>query len=268
MNNYQPNSLFEPGKTEIVEASVMNISTSFFRDKVMINKDAGHITAIIMQAEDVVYALEKYNGKLLNISRSGISAMFENSSDDALQFAIKLCQDSEMIERKELFRGLSIGIDFGAVCVCTVSSGGLNMPLLMSETIDTTVNLSENAQKYNSRILITSDVASRLSGMSRDYNIRRLGKIYHALSDRSEEIYDVYDGDPVDTKYSKMRSRLFFETGVDLFLKGSFLEARSYFIEILKVDRNDAAAKHYVFQCDNCIAEAGDELEKQYLEIW
>ena len=142
------------------------------------------------------------------------------------------------------------------------------MPLLISETIDTTVDLSTNAHKYNSRILITSDVASRLTGVRNNYNNRRLGKIYHSSTETSEEIYDVYDGDPADTKYSKMRSRLFFETGVDLFLKGSYLEARSYFIEILKVDRNDSAAKHYVFKCDNCIAGACSELEKQYIEIW
>ena len=268
MNNYQHGRLFEPGMTEIVEASILNISTAFFRDKVMINKDAGHITAIIMQAEDVVYALEKYNGKLLNISRNGIAAMFENNCNDALQFSITLCQDAGLIERKELFRGLSIGIDYGTLCICKVGSMDLNMPLLMSETIDTTVKLSENAQKYNSRILITSDAVSRLSGVSKNYNIRRLGKIYHTATDKSEEIFDVYDGDHADIKYSKMRSRLFFETGVDLFLKGSYLEARSYFIEILKVDRNDAAAKQYVFRCDNCIAETAGELEKQYLEIW
>lgn len=268
MNNNQHSGLFEPGKTAIVEASVVNISSSFFRDKVMINKDAAHITAIIMQAEDVVYALERYSGKLLNISRSGITVMFENSCSDALQFAITLCQDAELLERKELFRGLSIGIDYGTVCICNVLSRNLNMPLLMSETIDTTVTLSENAQKYNSRILVTSDVISQLAGARNNYNNRRLGRIYHSATELSEDIYDVYDGDPADTKYSKMRSRLFFETGVDLFLKGSYLEARSYFIEILKVDRNDAAAKHYVFRCDNCIAGVSSELEKQFIEIW
>ena len=268
MNNYQHSSLFEPGKTEIVVASVVNISSSFFRDKVMINKDAAHINAIIMQAEDVAYSLEKFNGKLLNISRSGIAVMFENSCNDALQFAITLCQDSELVERKELFKGLSIGIDYGTLCICNVFSRNMSMPLLMSETIDTAVTLSEYAEKYNSRILITSDLESQMAGVRNNYNNRRLGKIYHALTDLSEYIYDVYDGDPADTKYSKMRSRLFFETGVDLFLKGSYLEARSYFIEILKVDRNDAAAKQYVFRCDKCLAGECSELEMKFIEVW
>ena len=268
MDNNQHSGLFEPGKTEIVEAAVVNISSSFFRDKVMVNKDAAHIHAIIMQAEDVVYALERFNGKLLNISKSGITVMFENSCNNALQFAITLCQDSELVERKELFRGLSIGVDYGTMCICNVLSRNLSMPLLMSETIDTTIILSENAEKYNSRILITSDYVSKMTGVRNNYNNRRLGRIYHALTGLTEDIYDVYDGDPADTKYSKMRSRLFFETGVDLFLKGSYLEARSYFIEILKVDRNDAAAKQYVFRCDKCLAGECSELEMKFIEVW
>ena len=220
-----------------------------------------------MQTEDVGYTLGRHNGKLLCVTRTGISAMFGESCDDALQCAITICQEAELEERKKLFEGLSIGIDYGVVCVGTVGYSGLNMPLVMSETMDTSIFLSIAAQKYNSRILVTSDAAARLPDFLTKYNSRKLGLIYHPSYNTSENVYDVYDGDLAETKYSKMRSRLFFETGVDLFLKGSYLEARSYFIELLKYDRNDAAARQYVFRCDSCIAGTADEYEKQYLEL-
>ncbi|MCR4780958.1 MAG: hypothetical protein K5876_07680 [Ruminiclostridium sp.] len=257
----------ELGMSEKSEAAIMNISTVFFRDKVMINKDAGLIAVINMQVEDVGNALEKHNGKLLCVTRTGISAMFEKNCDDALQCAITICQEAELEERRSLFRGLSIGIDYGTVCVGVVGHNGFDMPLVMSETMDTSTFLSESAQKYNSRILVTSDISTRLPGFQTRYNSRKLGQIYHLGSMTAEYIFDVYDGDVAETKYSKMRSKLFFETGVDLFLKGSFLEARSYFIELLKFDRNDAAAKQYVFRCDSCIAGTADEFAKQYLEL-
>ena len=256
-----------PGTSEKTEAVIMNISTVYFRDKVMINKDAGLISILNMQTEDVGNALEKHNGKLMCVTMSGISAMFEKSCDDALRCAITICQEAELEERKPLFRGLSIGIDYGTVCVGVVGYNGFDMPLVMSETMDTAVFLSESAEKYNSRILITSDAAARLSDFQTRYNSRRLGKLFHTSINAAEDIYDVYDGDHADTKYSKMRSRLFFFSFVDLFLKGNYLEARTYFIELLKFDRNDAAAKQYVFRCDSCLAGTADEYEKQYIEL-
>ena len=268
MNSNQNTISFVPGESEFAEAVIMNISTVFFRNKLIVNKDSAHISLINMQTEDVGNTLEKYNGTLLCVTKSGIAAMFEGDSNNALQFAVTLCQDAQLDERRGLFQGLSIGIDYGSLCIGAVGYKDLNMPLLMSETMDTAINLSEIAQKYNSRILITEDAVSRLPDIRKQYNIRRLGKIFHTASNISEDLYDIYDGDLADTKYSKMRSRLFFETGVDLFQKGAYLEARSYFIEILKADRNDATAKQYVFRCDSCIAGTSGENENKYLEIW
>lgn len=258
---------FKPGLSEQREAVIMNISTIYFRDKVMINKDRGLISVINMLTEDVGCTLEKHNGRLLCVTRSGILAMFEESCDDALQCAIDICQEAELEERAKIFKGVSVGIDHGSICVGTVGYNGFNMPLVLSETMDTAIFLSSAAQKYNAHILITSDAASQLTDFSSKYNSRKLGMIYHSSYDNSEYIYDVYDGDLADTKYSKMRSRLFFETGVNLFLKGSYLEARSYFIELLKFDRNDAAAKQYVFRCDSCIAGTAGDYDKKYIEI-
>ena len=257
----------EPGMSRKLKTVIMNISTVFFRDKVMINKDEGLISIINMQTEDVGYTLSKYNGQLLCVTRTGISAMFEDRCDDALQCAITICQEAELGERKKLFSGLGIGIDYGTICFGMVGHDNYNMPIVMSETIDTAIFLSEMAQQYNSRIIMTGDASMMLPDFQKSYNSRRLGKLYHPGTGSSEDIYDVYDGDLAETKYSKMRSRLFFETGVELFLKGSYLEARTYFIELLKFDRNDAAAKQYVFKCDNCLSGTADEYEKQYLAL-
>ena len=252
---------------EKYDTVVMNITGLFFKERVTKDIDLGLIGVINMMTEDSANIVKKYNGKLLCVTRTGISAMFGNNFDAALQCAITISQDSELEERKSLFQGLGIGIDYGTICVGTVDHGGLHMPLVMSETTDTAVFLSNITQKYNSRILVTGSASAMMNDFQSRYNSRRLGKLYNTRTDSAIEIYDVYDGDIADSKYSKMRSRLFFENGVDLFLKGSYLEARSYFIELLKYDRNDAAAKQYVFKCDSCLSGTADENEKNYLEL-
>ena len=252
---------------EKYDTVVMNITGLFFKERVLKNKDLGLIGVINMMTEDAVFTVEKHGGKLLCVTKTGISAMFGNDFDAALQCAITISQDSELEERKSLFQGLGIGIDYGMIYVGAVDYNGFHMPLIMSDIMDTAVFLSNTAQKYNSRILATSNASALLNDFQTRYNSRRLGKLYNTLADSSLDIFDVYDGDIADTKYSKMRSRLFFENGVDLFLKGSYLEARSYFIELLKYDRNDAAAKQYVFKCDSCLSGTADENEKKYLEL-
>ena len=249
-----------------IDTVVLNISTELLRKQSIGNKDVGMIGVINMLTEDVGVELEAYGGEILTITRSGISAMFSKEFDKALQCAITLCQEAELEERQPLFKGLSVGIDYGTISVGTVSYKEFVIPIVISEIMETAQFLSHLALNYHSRILVTGSAASLTKDFQLRYNNRRLGRLFHASANFADDIFDVYDGDRADAKYSKMRSRLFFETGVDLFLKGNYLEARSYFIEILKFDRNDAAAKQYVFRCDSCIAGTATEFEKKYLD--
>ena len=250
-----------------ISSVVMNISNVVFKGSSAANGTTDKISKINLFTELVGNAVDSFGGRLLSITGSGISAMFGSNFDDAVQCAVTICQQTESEDCKSLFGELRIGIDYGTVCVGVVSYKEFSMPLVVSDNMDTAVFLSERAQAYNSRILITGGAAGLIGDFQSRYNTRRLGLIYHKASGAVEEFFDLFDGDKTDEKYSKMRSRLFFETGVDLFHKGSFLEARSYFIELLKFDRNDAAARQYVFRCDRCIAGDASDDEKQYLEI-
>jgi uncharacterized protein YrzB (UPF0473 family) len=48
-----------------------------------------------------------------------------------------------------------------------------------------------------------------------------------------------------------------FEKGAEAFVQGNIEEARKCFIEVLKMDRYDSAAKEYVFLCDTYM-ESGE----------
>ena len=253
--------------SEEISSVVMNISNFVFQNDESDGGTTGKISKINMFTELVGNTVDSYGGKLLSITGSGISAMFKDGIDSAVQCAITLCQETEGEDCRNMFGELRIGIDYGTICVGVVGYKGFSMPLVVSENMDTAVFLSERAQAYNSRILITDAAASISNDFQSRYNVRRLGLLYSKADDMSQDFYDVFDGDKTDDKYNKMRSRLFFETGVDLFQKGSFLEARSYFIELLKFDRNDAAARQYVFRCDRCISGDADDDDKKYLEI-
>ena len=267
MDNFAPVGTTAAGSSEMMDAAVINVSNKYFSDEVSNNRVSGLIDEINLVTEAVGREVVKYNGRLLCVTRSGIAAMFGDDCDAAIQCAITICQNAEFEERQSLFGDLSVGVDYGTLCVGLVGFNGFSMPLVLSESMDTAVFLGESARRYNAKILVTNAAVSRVNHFQMRYNHRRLGRIFHTTSGEAEDFFDVFDGDQTETKYSKMRSRLFFETGVSLFLKGSYLEARSYFIELLKFDRNDAAAKQYIYKCDSLIAGAANDTEMQYLAV-
>ena len=72
-------------------------------------------------------------------------------------------------------------------------------------------------------------------------------------------------GDSAEKKYSKRRSGLLFETGVEHFLEDRPLQARSCFIELLKYDRSDKIAKRYIQLCDKSISGGSEKTYPKYL---
>ena len=70
-----------------------------------------------------------------------------------------------------------------------------------------------------------------------------------------EKIYDVFDGDDNDMRNRKRQTRMVFESGIQLYTEQKFEEARQHFIEVLKSDRYDLAAKEYVYRCEEYTRE-------------
>ena len=59
-----------------------------------------------------------------------------------------------------------------------------------------------------------------------------------------------------------------FEKGIKLFVQKNYAEARTYFIEVLKTNHYDAAAREYVLRCDQLSAKSNSGIEEDsiYLE--
>ncbi len=212
--------------------------------------------------------INQNNGRPVSVDDSGLTAIFGESCTDALRSAVTMYQYAAGGNTDDSrFAKLAIGISCGAVYSGNVGYGKYRTSLVISECTRLARFLRGIAVKYNSHILITESVADKIPGFFTGYNSRRLGKILHRKNGMTEFIYDVFDGDSIDVKNAKKRGKLFFETGVNMFLERRYDVARSYFIELVKSYRNDSAAKEYLLLCDRCLN--GKEPEtRDYLEIW
>ena len=211
-------------------------------------------------------AIIEHHGRLTGVTEAGIEAVFENG-DNVLEGAFAVIRTASQVQKDDT-SSLSVGIHFGPVFITKVSYGDFSTTLAISGGMREAHRLSRCASRYGAAILITETAAKNIRAFRTRFAARRLGAVLNAENGNREIVYDVFDSDPTEIKYRKRRSRLVFENGVEMFLEGNYSKARSYFIELLKYDRNDIAAKKYVFLCDKALSEKQVVNEVKYLEIW
>ncbi len=206
-----------------------------------------------------------HEGTVERFADAGFRAFYLQSPERALDSAVSICEAMDQAEHIE--ENYSIGLSFGDVMAGMVGHRERMGMLTISETTGIAEFLQELAGRYRSRILISGSMRKQIPDFEKNYNSRYLGCIYLKAADLTEDVYDVYDGDPPEDKNGKRRTRLVFEKGVELFLERRFSDARLHFIEVLKANRMDGAAKEYLYLCGRY--EAGTEKDAPvYLEIY
>ena len=211
--------------------------------------------------------IEENYGRVIRVSANGISAAFERNAEDALAFGISICQRANASEDMAGGFGVSVGITYGKVFTSDVVCGSFSTVIAVSEAVELSNILSRACPRADASILITSALADQIIGFSNRFAKRKIGLILNSSENKTYTIFDVFDGDPAEKKYSKRRSSLLFETGLEYFLEDRPLQARSCFIELLKYDRSDRIAKRYIQLCDKAINGTADDTRDKYLTV-
>ena len=221
-----------------------------------VNKNLGLVVPCILYQE----------GEIDEYVDAGLSAFFLNAPERALRSAVSVCEALSHAGSREIY---SIGLTYGDVMVGMVGHEKRFGTLTISETTGLAEFLQELAVRYRSRILITGSMKQQIPDFDKSYNSRYIGNLYIKASRITEELYDVYDGDePVD-KNGKRKTKLIFQKGVELFQNNNFQDARLHFIEVLKVNRMDGAAKEYLYLCNRYIANKDSREDKPtYLDVY
>ena len=110
--------------------------------------------------------------------------------------------------------------------------------------------------RYDAKIVVTSSFLDQIENSAGKFNYRLLGCLLFEESGEIQKIYDVFDGDTLEIRNKKRKSKMVFEKGVDLFAKQKLPEARQHFIEVLKMAPGEKAAKYYLLRCDQYLNSA------------
>lgn len=254
------------GEQKSVQAAVLSFNLPGFSEWIR-TKTAEEIFVFVNDVlSHVVPSVLHQEGEIDRFVDAGLKAFFLKGPERALCAAISVCEALNQSGNEEL--AFSIGLSYGAVMVGMVGDEKRFGALTISETTGLAQFLQERADRYGARILISGSMKRQIPGFEKHYNSRYLGCIWLKAAGVEEDLYDVYDGDEPESKNAKRKTKIIFEKGVELFQEGKLYDARLHFIEVLKANRMDGAAKQYLYLCNQYQENVKDKEAEIYLEVY
>ena len=207
--------------------------------------------------EHIVPIIDANGGTAYNFLFNGLNAIFSDSTESALQAAIRIREAVgayNEIQRAKNSRtaDVRIVISEGEVLLGFIGDDRRMEPSAVSAAI----NESEDIEKIltESGLYIVCTERAFASLPKDKYRSRRIGSF--VTSEGVRELYDMFDSDPYTMIKLKEQFMARFEQGVVLFKDQDFPKARSVFMDIVKYAADDGVSRNYMYICErNLTAE-------------
>jgi adenylate cyclase len=198
--------------------------------------------------------VRKEEGLISKYLGAGFMALFPGYAEEALKTAIAIRQE---LTEYNAGRGRAgyVPVDIGIA----IHKGPLMMGIIgeerrwegnvISDDVHLTATLEKMSEDLGASILVTRDLFEQLREPER-FRHRSLGRVTPEGQEVAIELIDVYEGDSEQQRQAKDRTKAIFERGLLLCQEGRFYDARETFVEVLKQNRMDKAAKLYFYLCD------------------
>ncbi len=191
--------------------------------------------------------IDKYMG-------SGIMALFDEEPENAVRAAIEMRRYLENFNTKREQKGLApvdvgVGIQTGPLMLGVIGEKERMEGTVISDNVNLASLLERLTGKLGAAILVTDEVLHKIPKQSK-YKHRALGLVRMEGKKEPVRIYDIFEGDVEAERKLKQKTKAVFEEGVQLYQAGRFYDARRKFVEVLRDNMNDKAAKIYFLLCD------------------
>jgi hypothetical protein len=184
----------------------------------------------------------------------GMLALFANDATDAIKAALtmraNLLQYNEH-RNSEGYRAIDFGISIhiGDVMIGIIGEEQRMESSVVSDQVRIAQEIEKVSDRLGSTLLLTAEaLATCRRGMNA--NFRRLGAIQLYGEPQALELIDLYEGDTPEICKLKQETKNLFESSVELYRNGRFVDAREGFVAVIKKNRWDLAAKLYFYACD------------------
>ena len=211
--------------------------------------------------KQIMPILDKFGGTGHNFRFNGLSAIFPDSTKNALQAAIKIRETIKAYNeplRSENRRTVDVRmvISEGEVLLGFIGDDNRMEPTVVSSAI----NEAEDIEKIlsDSGLYIVCTERAFRSLPSDKYRSRCIGNF--VTSEGSVKLFDMYDSDPYALTKLKEQFITRFEVGVSLFEKQDFVNSRNMFMDIVKYASDDGVSRNYMYLSEHNISAENKQL--------
>ncbi|MBQ3076565.1 MAG: HAMP domain-containing protein [Clostridia bacterium] len=198
-------------------------------------------------------------GMILSFAHNGFDALFDPDSSAPVSAAVAIRQEIIAVNRERSRRQLSpvtlhITLDSGEVLLGVVGDEKRMQATAISSSFNTARMLDALFNRFEANILCTE----RIEHWTEGYGSRYIGKTH----DGSQliRVYEIYDGDPYTVRQGKAESDKAFSEGVYTLYSGDYAAAKRIFMEIVRRNSGDGAARHYLYLADRFEKEPPEEV--------
>ena len=198
--------------------------------------------------------ITKNNGLIDKYTGPGFLALFADQADQAVQAAIKLrarLVDYNAGRHRAGYVPIDIGIGIhkGPLMLGVIGEEKRMAGTVISDNVNVATFLQLLTGKLACAVIISEETLKAMKDPQR-FQYRCLGRIQLEGRDEPLVLYDVIEGESDRIQTLKLESKELFEEGIVLFQDGYFYDARSKFIEVIKINRQDEIARIYFYLCE------------------
>ena len=198
--------------------------------------------------ENIVPVVSESKGTVYNFLPDGFNAVFEGSSEVALQAGLRIREVLSALNQQRKRKGQD-EVDIRIF----ITKGNIMLGFIGDEKRMEAAAISNEAQKAEPiiQICFDSEIYIACTGEIQEeqpkgaYRSRKIGEVI--IREEKVQLFDLYDSDPYTLLKVKEVHSDKFELGVNLFRKGDYAKARNMFMDIIKYSSQDGAARNYMY---------------------
>ena len=190
--------------------------------------------------------VEKNNGVVQNFASLGATLIFKDPMD-ALRNSIQILETSE---DNIVYKNMRISTGYGPLFVGLIGNDVRRGVSIASEEMQRLIKIDKGMKKINVNFSATESMISKIRKEFDPSLFRLIGR----LKDISEltwiKLYEIISSSDTLRKEYNIRTKSMFERAVQLYIDGSFDQARKLFVDILNINKDDSVSLYYINMCD------------------
>lgn len=205
----------------------------------------------------VVPVFRKNNGIVDKFIGDGIMALFPQNPEDAVKAALEFLDilkdfNIERIKNDLIPIRVGIGIHTGTLMLGTIGHEEFMQGSVISDAVNLASRIESLTKKVGATILISDSVYKEIR--LENYSMRYIGSVLVKGKTEYTDIFEIFDGEDVEIKELKLRTKEAFIKGVEQFFQKDYINSKKNFEEVIKVFPGDKATVTYLARLNKRIS--------------